>query len=153
MTDLSDDKTQCFYVEGQLTVIDLIKENGEPVFGKSREDTLKRYPEAKVMSFSEAREKIDQLAKEKYLEADPVEISAERFDEMLNILPPAHWVVGDSSSSFQMVERTSGAYTTAFAHTTIDGTRKYFELPVVMGTKHVEIMERISKFLDGGQNA
>jgi hypothetical protein len=153
MIKLDDPATQCFYVEGDLNIIDLVDKNGQPLWGESLEDTLKRYPAAKIMSLNEANEKIDELAKKKYLEADPIEITAERFDKMLNILPPAHWILGDYSSSFQVTERIFGSYTTAFVHLTVNGVKRYFELPVVMGTPHDQITERIVNSLNGGKNA
>ena len=47
--------------------------------------------------------------------SEPVEITRDRFHEMLNILPPVAWNYNDPSfESFKMSERTTGSITAIF---------------------------------------
>lgn len=48
---------------------------------------------------------------EAQFKSDPVEISEQKFTELLEILPPAAWQTDHNGESFKMVERTAGAIT------------------------------------------
>ena len=71
-------------------------------------------------------------------EHDPIEISAERFHEMLNILPPHDWSGHEGAQSFKMSEFVYGSVTTIFCQL---GT-KYYELAGSCRLTHQDILSR-----------
>jgi len=66
-----------------------------------------------------------------FLNQPVIEISAEKYDEMLNILPPLNWVRADGVERFNMCEFLSGPITNQYARV---GDR-YFTKPVRHGDK------------------
>jgi hypothetical protein len=68
----------------------------------------------------------------------PVEITAERFDEMLNVLPPMKWRGGRGAQSFMMCEFTYADITDIFCE--IRG--RYFTLSDSCTLTHEDIMQR-----------
>ncbi len=65
-----------------------------------------------IMSFEEYQRR----QREKLLAGDPIEETAEEYNNALDILPPAHWVTIDGVTEFCMSERYTGTYTTQHAH-------------------------------------
>jgi hypothetical protein len=63
--------------------------------------------------------------REFYLKRSEQEITAEKFEEMLNVLPPKHWRRGEWFESFLMIEHWSGVYTSQFVRR---GTRYFTKL-------------------------
>lgn len=53
----------------------------------------------------------------KYVKTEPKVVGAERFDEMLNILPPSRWYRGDFVEWFHVCERLSGDLVSWFGRT------------------------------------
>ena len=81
--------THCFAVPGQTMIDEVDLSTGKTViYGKTLEDAQREYPGAQLMS-------IDDFCKSKAaLQDTPVhwiQTTAERFDEMLNVLPPIGW--------------------------------------------------------------
>lgn len=81
--------------------------------------------------------------------APPVEISAERFNGMLELLPPLDWHIGASSQSFRLMEMTCGNVTAIFA---VYGGR-YFELCDRVTLTHDEIIGKIRGSIGAKQSA
>lgn len=72
---------------------------------------------------------------------DPVEIDKERFDYLLNCLPPSGWEFSDGAESFFMSEFTSGRVT---MHLVRIGERYFsFEAPVMRSPR-----ARVTKVLN-----
>jgi hypothetical protein len=68
----------------------------------------------------------------------PVEISAERFNEMLNILPPMKWRGSRGQQTFMMCEFTYADITTIFCCL----GERYFEMSDSFTLTHQNIVER-----------
>lgn len=68
----------------------------------------------------------------------PVRVTYEQYIEMLEVLPPEHWVQTKESSSFQCLEHMSGRVTAAYCRIGSD----YFALMVIEGTPHETIVQR-----------
>ena len=83
----------------------------------------------RVMSLDDFRK----LQKKRLLLGDPEEITAEKFDEMLNILPPLKWVTINNIEMFCMCEMYTGSYTTQYAHD--KKNNKYY-------SKMVDVLDR-----------
>lgn len=68
--------------------------------------------EYKVMSFDD----FQALEKKMIIDMPMTEITAEHFEEMLNILPPKAWTTHNDVEMFCMSEFYTGTYTTQWAH-------------------------------------
>lgn len=77
--------------------------------------------EYKVMSY----EDFLRIEKEYLLSLPLTEITEERYEEMLNVLPPLAWTTIDNIEMFCMSEFYTGTYTTQCAHDRNSG--KYYE--------------------------
>ena len=65
-----------------------------------------------ILSWADYQEAI----RKHYLENPPEEITAERFNEMLDVLPPLHWCTIDGVEMFCMCEMEFATYTNQYAH-------------------------------------
>jgi hypothetical protein len=101
----------CFYVPGQLSIIDTVKDNGKSFYdNESLEEIDKRYPGAILISFEDAIAEIEALAQKKYI----TEVDEERFMDMLEILPPMNWKQTTEGEVFMMCEMNYSHYTNIF---------------------------------------
>lgn len=89
-----------------------------------------------VVSIVEAYRLQEEAAK-----TEPEEISAEKFDDMLNILPPVGWVpgVGDGPSSFKISEPYTGRVHPVYAK--LNG--RYFTFRDDVRMKHDDILAKV----------
>ena len=70
------------------------------------------------------------------------EVTEERFDEMLNVLPPSKWRGGAGAQSFHLCEYLSGNIVLWLME--LNG--RYFQCQDVDSLTHVELMERARAF-------
>ena len=61
---------------------------------------------------------------ENQFKSEPVEITEERWHEMLGVLPPVAWKSDSTGESFKISERTAGSITAIFVRI----RHRYFEL-------------------------
>lgn len=111
----------CFYVPGVPGIIDAVHpKTGLGVYsGESLEQIRKRDPGAELGNFEQVCDQQDA-----YWRKPPVEITRDRFLEMLGVLPPVGWEMTEEEEVFKLAERTSGAITAIFCRI---GDR-YFEM-------------------------
>jgi hypothetical protein len=77
---------------------------------------------------------------ENSFKSEPIEISKERWWEMLEVLPPVGWKHGaHNSESFKLSERTAGLVTAIYVRV---GTR-YFELSDKITLPHKQCLARV----------
>lgn len=130
-----DDNTPVFYVPGKPGIIDVaVMRDGAHVgqySGETLDQIAVRYPGAALGELGPVTE-----FSENCFRSPPVEITQERFIEMLEVLPPVGWKHDGTGQSFKLSERTSGNITAIFAE--IGG--KYFELSDSIFTPHAKIM-------------
>lgn len=88
---------------------------------------------SEVMDIDEYAEKADS-----FWCTEPKEITAEDYDEMLNVLPPEDWRNGGFGSSFKMMEYWSGNVTGIYCKI----GEKYWSFRGVATMKHEEICEK-----------
>lgn len=123
--------THCFAVPGVTIIDEIHPETGRSwIYGKTLEEVRQEYPEAQAMT-------IDDYCQSKAAIQDTpvvwVETTQERYDEMLNVLPPIDWnargfLVGEPYDH----HATSGKPRfTAYIHRTTSGEgwreTRYFE--------------------------
>lgn len=82
--------------------------------GKTVEEMQQGSGEAlEVMPFIQALELAEAASRARYCQG-PERISQERYEEMLNVLPPENWQRGVGYSCFRLSERLSGAIASFF---------------------------------------
>jgi hypothetical protein len=86
-----------------------------------------------ILPFDEAWDRFEATFK-----SGPVEITAERFDEMLSILPPVAWKTDHDGESFKICERIAGTVTSIFVRI---GTR-FVTFSDDIRTPHAECCRR-----------
>lgn len=108
------------------------RDNSVATWGKhiqnypERAEMFRKYLDAdrqstfEIMTFGE----FEKLQREKLLAGVPEEITEERFEEMLNVLPPIKWTRRDGVEMFCMSEMWTGSYTNQYAHDHYSG--KYY---------------------------
>lgn len=130
---------QMVFAEG-LSCIDFINPTTgkSAINGETLEQVRVRYPEAEII---EVYEFIDK--KEKTLCSDPVEITEEKYIEMLEVLPPDNWIRKNGESSFELCEHLSGRVTSIYC--VVEG--KYFSFSGIAGSSHEDKIARCKKVL------
>jgi hypothetical protein len=128
--------TPVYYVPGRPGIIDTTILQGDVYVGCFSKETLpqiaKRYPGAALGELGPVSEQ-----SENYYRSPPVEITLERYIEMLEVLPPVDWVQIGDADSFKLSEHTSGNITAIFCRI---GAR-CFALSDSVFTKHEAIVE------------
>lgn len=122
-------------IVSRFNLIDFIGIDGKTeICRETLEQVKARHPDAELVNVDEWIRR-----KEIALCTEPVEITPERFDEMLNVLPPQRWVTGNDCESFEMCEHTSGRVTTVF----VRNGQKYFEFQAVAGQSLAAHMRKL----------
>lgn len=97
------------FVQG-LTCIDLVTPDGRGMYSRETLEQVRlRYPGAEERELGAWTEE-----KERALCTPAKPITKERFNEMLEVLPPQRWQIGRNCESFEMCEHTSGRVTAIF---------------------------------------
>jgi len=134
--NILDDNTPVFYVPGRPGIIDLaVMRNGEQVGGYSGETLPQialRYPGVQLGELGPVSAASDESWK-----SPPVEITADRYMEMLEVLPPVAWRgIGTEEETFKLSERTSGNITAIFCRI----GERHFEMQDSIHMKHDDII-------------
>jgi hypothetical protein len=129
---------QCYYVPGSTSIIDTVTEDGLTFhFRNTLEEVLERFPGAELWEVEKAFAEVQRLTYEYYISA-PVEITEDRFHEMLNVLPPVKWRQEHGSESFMISERLTMDIRSIYCRV---GDR-YFEMADRQSLTHQEICDR-----------
>jgi hypothetical protein len=106
---MSNYNPSIYYVLGECHIIDEIDpETGLTKYGgHTKGEVLARYPQAVELSWEEVEPLIDEAANKKFC-SRPQRINAERWEEMLNVLPPKRWMQDGEGESFKFMEMTWG---------------------------------------------
>ena len=142
-----DDATPVFYVPGRTGIVDLaIMRDGvlrSQVYNETIDELRQRYPGAQVGQLGPVAQATDDAFR-----SPPVEITQQRFWDMLEVLPPVAWVRRTieenkdqtlDNESFKISERTCGSITAIFCRI---GSR-YFELQDSITMRHDDILRAV----------
>lgn len=129
-------KSTLAFVQGPFLCIDVINPHTgrSSICGHTLEQVQKRYPGAEIVELGPWVE-----AKEKALCSAPVEISEDRFVEMLEVLPPQNWQRGKNCESFEICEHTSGRVTTILCRF----GSKFYEFQGITGQSLAQIEQTV----------
>ena len=134
---------KCFYVPGEMHIIEFMKPEGiGAISGESLDQIKARYPGAVLMGSEEAIKQVDAAMTAAYC-TGAHEITAERFNEMLTVLPPAKWIQDAAAESFMLEERLVGIIATHFIR--IDD--RYFEMNANIRTTHAELVKMAAEHI------
>ena len=129
-----------FWQPGRPNAIDAINPaTGKGLYsGENLEDIRKRYPGAIITTLDAILD-----AERTAFVSEPVRIDRERWDEMLNVLPPVQWKNERAAETFKMSEMTSGMITTIFCRI----GENYFELSDNVNTPHDKIASACARLI------
>jgi hypothetical protein len=135
--------TECWYVPGETAIVDLIHPDDGLTLHlfEAMAQIRARHPTAERMSCEAAWAAADAIGTTRYRQ-DIVEVTAERFDDALNVLPPVGWTTRQGVESFRISERIWGAITDIYARR---GDR-YFKLADDIRLSPDIIAERVRAF-------
>ena len=116
------------------TCIDMIRPDGLSMYnGHSLEEISKNYSNVKIMTQTEF-----QTLQELTECTEPVEITEEKFTEMLCVLPPMRWNNRGSSETFMMCEFKTGRITGIYCRI----GESYYSFLGVCTLNHDEIVNK-----------
>jgi hypothetical protein len=139
--------THCFYAPGSTSIIDLATADNLGMYsGETLEQIQVRYPGAQLMELETAYAMAEKARHDKYVHG-PREITEERFNEMLCVLPPEDWRRSAGAQSFKMSEHQTGYFTAIFCEI---GSR-FFELCDDCRNSHEWIVRECHKVIDSGK--
>jgi len=131
----------CLYEKGSVTMQDMVYIDDAGIvrsccFHETIEEQRLEHPNIELWFFTDVMQEIDK-AQEATFKKSPVEITEDRFTEMLEVLPPHNWHRETGSESFKMSEMTCGNYTEIFCRI----GEKFYELCDDVHKTHIEIVE------------
>ncbi len=138
-----DAYTECWYVPGETHIVDVIHpDDGLTLhFAEDAAQICARYPTAQRISCDDAWKAADAVGTERYRK-DVSEVSEERFNEALNVLPPVGWTRHQGVESFRISERIWGSITDVYARL---GDR-YFVLSDDIRLSPAIVAERVAAY-------
>ena len=126
---------ECYYQPGKPGIIDAINpDTGLGLYGKhTLAETRVEYPGAEIGDFDTVVNQQDA-----YWRKPPVEITRERFWEMLEVLPPEDWRSNGDHETFKLMEYTSGNITAIFCRI----GERYWEMQDSVFLSSAQIVEK-----------
>jgi len=130
---MTQTQTYCYYVPGSTDLIDTIAP-GETTtsLGLTSGDIAEQYPNAILINLDDAIAAITEIHRK-----PPKQITPGKWNEMLNILPPLHWVSSRTAETFKLREFTWGTITAIFCRV----GEHYWELTDSYTLQHDTIVE------------
>lgn len=131
---MSVTRETCFYVPGSTTIVDVVIDGKTAIYKEDLSQVRSLYPEAVEMDLNEAFDQIEKAQALAYI-TEPIEITEDRYIEMLEVLPPMKW----EQDTFMLCEFTAGCYTSIFCK--IGG--RFFEFTDSAFLKPNQIIEKV----------
>lgn len=150
-------RRQCFFVPGKPGIIDELNlATGRSYIEKENLEEIRlRHPGAEIGDLDDCAQRSEEMFR-----TDPREITQEKYDEMLNVLPPQRWVqdggtswrqhgyqtfclrtADDYTSSFEMSEHMYGRVTSFF----VAIGQRFFTYDGYAGTPHQDKVRRCAE--------
>lgn len=137
--------THVFYSPKDNSIVDTCSDETPPRShwtGETLAEIRKRYPDAVYMEFDKASKIMDEKHR-----LPVMEITKERWWEMLEVLPPQGWKQTGEGESFKMIEHWSGSITDIYVR--IHDHDRYFVLRDNFTLAHSEVIRRCNQFIKG----
>lgn len=138
--------THVFYKPGALHAVDAVHPvTGKGLYsGKTVEELTAENGPLETITNAEASRRVDAAAV-----SAPAEITAERWDDALNCLPPQRWVRRNGAESFQFMERYCGNVTSVYVKL---GDR-FWTWHDIVGTEHEVLVQKATDALAAAEAA
>jgi hypothetical protein len=133
------DTTPCFYVPGRPGIVSLAVERDRKTVstdGKTIEELAVDYPGIQLGTVGEVH-----AASCATFRSAPAEITRERFQDMLEVLPPVAWTSGGATETFKLSERTYGPITAIFCRI----RDRYYEMSDDIRMPHDKIVALVEE--------
>ncbi|HHH2235411.1 TPA: DUF1419 domain-containing protein [Yersinia enterocolitica] len=136
-----------FYIPGNLWATGVaIWKSGAYICGYTKqtlEQLRQQHPTMVLLSFDAVEKAIEESAI-----TSVIEISEDKYNEFLNILPPLDWVGGEGSCTFKLREMYVGNITSIYVRYHDGECRyKYFTFRNRVTIKHVEILNLVREYI------
>ena len=155
---LPTDNTPTFYdsKEGRVNTVCLcdsfenLKDETKVAWVKeNKKEYQEKHPELELMSFGKALELSQQADRKKYKAGIVKEITEDRFDEMLNVLPPDNWINYSTNESFRISEDLTGELSNFYIRV-FDGEfpnhkERFFTVVMPKDTRHNRLISIAAK--------
>jgi hypothetical protein len=128
------------YVPGSYGIIDTFYDGRTSVNKKTFEEVKKEYPNIKLLSWSEFLKEQKKNEDENII-TGPQEITEEKFNDMLEILPPKNLIVQGSFIAFMMCEYFTSNITNYYIKT----GGKYYTATKRDTTSYRDLIEEINQ--------
>jgi len=160
---LPTDNTPTFYdlKENSINTVCLcdsfenLKDNTKVAYvEENKKEYQAKHPELELISFGKALELSQQADRKKYEAGVVKEITEERFDEMLNVLPPDNWINYSTNESFRICEDLTGELSNFYIRV-FDGDfpnhkERFFTVVMPKFTKHNQLISIAAKQYEMG---
>jgi len=155
---LPTDNTPTFYdsKEGRVNTVCLcdsfenLKDETKVAWVKeNKKEYQEKHPELTLISFGKALELSQQADRKKYKAGIVKEITEDRFDEMLNVLPPDNWINYSTNESFRISEDLTGELSNFYIRV-FDGEfpnhkERFFTVVMPKDTRHNRLISIAAK--------
>lgn len=129
---------RCIYKPGETCIQSLVREDDVVEFvNLDYREYLKQHPEFVCIDFDDAMERIRAIQDKSLGILE--EITPDKFDDAMNVLPPEKWETVDGVEIFRMMEYTSGTITRHYMR----HKRQYFAADYRISTDYQEIARAV----------
>jgi len=116
---------------------------------ETKKEYQEKHPKLELISFGKALELSQKADRKKYKAGIVKEITEERFDEMLNVLPPDNWINYSTNESFRISEDLTGELSNFYIRV-FDGEfpkhkERFFTVVMPKFTKHNQLISIAAK--------
>ncbi len=141
---MSDTRLRVVFCTATQSIIDIVRDGAGETDQQAIDRLRAEYGTAlTALPASEAQQRYEARFK------SPVrEVSAEDFNDALNVLPPQDWVHARGGQSFKISERIAGSVTAIYV--SLQG--RYFHFDDHIRTPHEECLKRAADFIAMAQN-
>jgi len=116
---------------------------------ENKKEYQAKHPELELMSFGKALELSQKADRKKYKAGIVKEITEDRFNEMLNVLPPDNWINYSTNESFRICEDLTGELSNFYIRV-FDGEfpkhkERFFTVVMPKFTKHNQLISMAAR--------
>tara|TARA_Y100001963_G_scaffold141879_1_gene210703 strand:+ start:208 stop:702 length:495 start_codon:yes stop_codon:yes gene_type:complete len=155
---LPNDQTPAFYdlKENRINTVCLcdsfknLKEDTKVAYvEETKKEYQEKHPELELISFGKALELAQKADRKRYEAGVVKEITEDRFDESLNVLPPDNWINYSTNESFRISEdltaELSNFYIRVFDGEFPNHKERFFSVVMPKFTKHNQLISMAAR--------
>lgn len=145
--EMSDNR-MAFYVPGHTNILDVAIKGDDGIFGgaygrKTLKEYMKTEPTVELISLEEACDRIDKINNERFTTIE--EITQEKWEEMLYVLPPLSYGTHNGMITFLLVEAITGSWHSCYVNI---GNKYYAGYSNISNERISTRVERFAAFVN-----